>query len=175
MFACEHADVAPDIMCLGKALTGGMMTLAAVLTTRRVADGISDGDPGTFMHGPTFMGNPLACAVALASIRLLLDSPWQARVRGIEAQLRRELTPCAALPGVKDVRVLGAIGVVETHAELDVAALQEQFVARGVWIRPFGRLAYLMPPYVIGHADLAALTSALREVVKGLVPWEESG
>jgi adenosylmethionine-8-amino-7-oxononanoate aminotransferase len=166
MFACEHADIAPDVMCVGKALTGGYMTLAATLCTRAVADAVSGGEGGGLMHGPTFMANPLACAIALASLDLLADGSWRARVSAIERGLRAGLAPARELPGVIDVRVLGAIGVVQLDREVDIAAATAAAVERGVWLRPFRDLIYTMPPYVIGEEDLARVTGAVEEAAK---------
>lgn len=168
IFACEHAGISPDIMCLGKAITGGYMSFAATMATDRVADGISNGEPGVFMHGPTFMGNPLACAVANASIDLLLRSPWEARIAAIHAQLEAGLSECRMLESVKEVRCLGAIGVVELHEPVEMATIQKQFVERGVWVRPFGRMVYLMPPFVISKAELAVLCRAVCDVVAAI-------
>lgn len=170
MFACQHAGIVPDIMCVGKALTGGFMSLAATLASREVASVISSekDTAGVFMHGPTFMANPLACAVAEASLNLLTNSPWERNISRIESGLLHGLAPCRAFPAVADVRVLGAIGVVETREAVEVAEIQEKFVDRGVWVRPFGKLIYTMPPYIIGDEDLVQLTSAITAVIREL-------
>jgi len=161
LFAAAHAGVSPDVMCVGKALTGGCMTLAATLCSARVARGISDGEAGVLMHGPTFMANPLACAAALASLELLEERGWRDEVARVEAGLRAGLAQAAALPGVVDVRVQGAIGVVQLEREVDVPAATAAAVERGVWMRPFRDLVYAMPPYVIDDADLAVVADAV--------------
>lgn len=161
MFACEHAGVSPDVMCVGKALTGGYLTLAATLCTPAVAEAISNGEGGALMHGPTFMANPLACAVALASLELLETEAWRTQVARIEGALRQELARAGELPGVADVRVLGAIGVVQLERDVDVTAATTAAVERGVWLRPFRDLIYTMPPYIAQDAELVAIAEAI--------------
>ena len=168
LFAWEWAGVEPDIMCIGKGLTGGYMTLSATLTTKRVAETISRGEAGVFMHGPTFMANPLACAVAHKSTQLLISQDWQGNIQRIETQLKQQLSVLVALEYVKDVRVLGAIGVVELTFNIDMQTLQQEFVRRGIWVRPFGKLVYVMPPYVISELELQTLLEQLVEVVQNM-------
>lgn len=168
LFALEHAQVEPDILCLGKALTGGYMTLAATLCNERISTGISDGEAGVFMHGPTFMANPLACAAAIASIKLLLSQPWQRTVERLHSELAAGLAPARDLPNVAEVRTLGAIGVIELKEPVDMKTIQPMFVERGVWVRPFGKLVYAMPPFVMGTDDVASLTGAMVDVVANI-------
>ncbi|MEM6868398.1 MAG: adenosylmethionine--8-amino-7-oxononanoate transaminase [Cyanobacteria bacterium P01_C01_bin.121] len=168
LFACEYASVCPDIMCVGKALSGGFMSLAATMTTTHISETFSAGEAGVFMHGPTFMGNPLACAVSLANLELLESYNWKRKIAQIEGQLREELEPCRVLASVKDVRVLGAIAAVELHEPVDMATVQPMFVEQGVWLRPFGRLLYTMPPYIIEPDELTTVTSAIRTVASTL-------
>ncbi|MEG2921435.1 MAG: adenosylmethionine--8-amino-7-oxononanoate transaminase [Acinetobacter sp.] len=166
MFAWEHAQVEPDIMCIGKGLTGGYMTFSATLTSKKVAETISQGEAGVFMHGPTFMANPLACAVAVKSTQVLLAQDWQANIQRIKQQLSMHLQPLSQLEYVRDVRILGAIGVVELTFNVDMKTLQQEFVRRGIWIRPFGKLVYVMPPYIITENELKTLLEQLVEVVE---------
>jgi adenosylmethionine-8-amino-7-oxononanoate aminotransferase len=165
LFACEHAEISPDIMCLGKALTGGYLSLAATLCSDRIAEGICNGEAGVFMHGPTFMGNPLACSIANASIDLLLASDWQANIQRIEAILREELSHAASLTSVANVRCLGAIGVIELKDNVDMTSIQARFINKGIWMRPFGKLVYTMPPYIISDQDLTQLCRSIVAAV----------
>ncbi|MCF2859544.1 adenosylmethionine--8-amino-7-oxononanoate transaminase [Pseudoalteromonas sp. SMS1] len=165
MFACEHADIAPDILCIGKALTGGCMTLSATLTTDKVALGISQGEAKVLMHGPTFMGNPLACATAIASLELLEETDWQANVERINHAMQN-LHRCTTLGVVREVRTLGAIGVVELCETVDVAKIQKFFIDKGLWIRPFGKLIYIMPPYITPDKDIERLCSGIYEAIE---------
>lgn len=170
LFACEHANISPDIMCLGKSLTGGYMTLAATLCTPKVAEQVCKVESGVFMHGPTFMGNPLACAVANASIDLLTENDWQSNISRIEKGLHKGLSSCKTLNKVKEVRILGAIGVIELHNPVDMARIQPLFVEHGIWIRPFGKLVYTMPAFIISNEELEKLC---RQIFTVLEKWEE--
>ncbi len=166
LFACNHANIEPDIMCVGKALTGGYLTLAATLASNKIADIISTGKPGVFMHGPTFMGNPLACSIALANINLLLSYNWEEKIKSIEKQLKDNLSDAKKYDNVADVRVLGAIGVIEMKHNVNMGKIQKEFIDHGIWVRPFGKLVYIMPPYIISPKELKTLTQSLLKVVK---------
>lgn len=168
LWGVDHAGVTPDILCVGKALTGGYMTLAATMTTAEVAKGMAASEAGVLMHGPTFMANPLACAIANASLELLESSPWEARVSTIEASLREGLAPLKKHPKVRDVRVLGAIGVVQMTENVNVSELQRVFIAHGAWLRPFRDLIYVMPPYIISEAELETLMQAMTAGVESV-------
>ena len=173
LFAYEHADVTPDIVCVGKALTGGYLSLAATLTSKKVIQGV-EANGNVLMHGPTFMANPLACAIANASLNLLLNSSWQTKVKNIETQLKTQLKQCESLEIVKEVRVLGAIGVVELHETAELTFFTSAFVKRDVWVRPFLNLVYIMPPFIISETELTQLTSALYDVIKDFQTYKYS-
>ncbi len=166
LFACNHADISPDIMCLGKAITGGYLSFAATLCTDDVALGISEGEASVFMHGPTFMANPLACSVSIASIKLLLEHDWKSNIQRMETVLEKELSAAKNYSNVSDVRILGAIGVIEMNNAVEMKSIQQAFVDKGIWVRPFGKLVYIMPPYIISNEDLTTLCQAIKEVIK---------
>ncbi len=166
LFACEHANISPDIMCIGKSLTGGYLTLAATITTDDISNTIDSGKPGVFMHGPTFMANPLACTVAITSIKILLEYDWQQNIKRIETQLKKGLKVCKTFNNVNEVRVLGAIGVIEMNETINMKTITQAFIEAGVWVRPFGKLVYLMPPYIIGKNDLTKLINAVINIVE---------
>ncbi len=166
LFACNHADISPDIMCVGKALTGGYLTLAATLTTQKIGQVISNGENGVLMHGPTYMGNPLACSIALSNLELLFSYDWQTNIKRIESRLSNGLEECHQYKQVKDVRVLGAIGVVEMKDPVDMECIQQQFVDQGIWIRPFGKLIYAMPPYIMKDHQLNTLTQKMTKIIR---------
>lgn len=168
LFACQYAQITPDILCLGKALTGGYLTLAATLTKAHIAEVISSSGAGCFMHGPTFMANPLACAIACESIDLLLEQDWQTKIEAIETQLKHHLEPASQFPQVAEVRYLGAIGVIELHHPVNLHQVQPWFVDAGVWVRPFGKLVYIMPPYIIQPAELKSLCESILTVIQRL-------
>ncbi|WP_288154415.1 adenosylmethionine--8-amino-7-oxononanoate transaminase [Duncaniella freteri] len=165
-FAWEHAGVEPDIMCIGKGLTAGYLTMSAVLTTADVADTISRGEAGVMMHGPTFMANPLACAIAVESLRMLNEQDMASRVAHIENRIRQHISPASSLPVVKDVRVLGSIGVIEMNEPVNLAEFQRKCIDRGIWVRPFGRNVYVMPPYVISDDDIETLITQTIECIR---------
>jgi len=171
-FACEHAGIEPDIMCIGKGLTAGYMTMSAVMTTQEVADTISRGEAGVMMHGPTFMANPLACAVAVASLRLLNSQDMSARIAHIENEIRHHIMAAEGMPDVNDVRVLGAIGVIEMAQPVNVGVFQRECVAHGIWVRPFGRNVYIMPPYIISDEELEQLITAMIDIIKDPAKWK---
>lgn len=166
MFAWEHAGVEPDIMCIGKGLTAGYLTLSAVLTTAEVADTISRGEAGVMMHGPTFMANPLACAIAIESLRMLREQDMAAIVGHLESEIKRFIAPAVSVPGVREVRTLGSIGVIEMEEPVNLAEFQRKCVDRGIWVRPFGRNVYFMPPYIISDEDLQYLIEQTIECIR---------